>query len=82
MPSKWKVIEPGSYSEQLRVRVETELWYDMHFSCLFPTNVTDTFNTLFNDVLPDKVNNSHPVLQSRLLNTLSEESQSNSIAAR
>lgn len=31
---------------------------------------------------PDKVDNSHPFLQSRLLNTLSEESQSKSTAAR
>jgi hypothetical protein len=64
------------------MHVETALWYEMHFSCLFPTNVTATFNTLFNDVLPDKVNTSHPFLQSRLLNTMSEESQSKSTAAR
>jgi hypothetical protein len=64
------------------MRVETALWYEVHFSCLVPANVMDIFNTLFNDVLPDKVNNSHPYLHSRLLNTLSEESQSKSAAVR
>jgi hypothetical protein len=64
------------------MHVETLLWYGVHFSSLVPTNVTDTFNTLFNDVLSDRANNSHTFLHSRLLNALSEESQSKSAAIR
>jgi hypothetical protein len=43
MQSVWRVIETRSYSELIRMLVETALWYEVHFSCLVPTNVKDTF---------------------------------------